>query len=489
MIARWPVGPVCQSCYIRSRANPTACTRCGQVRVLIAAAEDGKDDLPAVYGVCANSQFTYPRRRCGSGEEPYGRGHCVRCEARDRLTTAFASADGQLTADAAKIVDAFIASRRSRSVLEWLSRPGGAANILRRLIADGAPITHDALDRADQRQVWSLRRSLIEIGLLPARNDSLERLTPFLHGVVNGLKGEPRQVVSTYGTWWVLRRARRHLERTGRFTISQKRSAQRRLLAAAAFLKWLGDESIALAALTQGDVDRWLDADDFHRADVADFLRWARRRRLISNVTVHRRQAAEPSITLSEDTRWRLLNRCLKENDIPVDVRAAGALVLLYGLQLSRVVELTDSHLRRRRLVDGEETIVGLSVTLTGSDIAVPPSLAAILSRLPVRGPHPRTRPLIGGDTASWLFPGFTAAGHLNAATMSKHMKTYGIPARTARNAALIALAGELPISLVSDLFDISISTAMNWARRAGKDWNAYLAASHWERSATSTHP
>src|SRR5664279_1360612 len=36
--------------------------------------------------------------------------------------------------------------------------------------------------------------------------------------------------------------------------------------------------------------------------------------------------------------------------------------------------------------------------------------------------------------------------------------------------------------SLVSDLFDISISTAMNWGRRAGRDWNAYLAATHRER-------
>jgi hypothetical protein len=136
-----------------------------------------------------------------------------------------------------------------------------------------------------------------------------------------------------------------------------------------------------------------------------------------------------------------LLNRCLHEDDIPDDVRAAGALVLLYGLQLSRIVELTNSHLHRRHAVGGEETVGGMSVSLTGPEITVPPSLAAILTRLPVRGPHPRTRPLIGG-APGWLFPGFTATGHLSAATMSKHMKDYGIPTRSARNAALIALAG-----------------------------------------------
>ena len=376
-----------------------------------------------------------------------------------------------------------------RSVLEWLSRPGGGANVLRGLMTDGIQITHDALDRADQRQVWSLRRTLIEIGLLPVRNEALERLTPFLRDIVAGMPTDQRPVVSTYGTWWVLRRARRQLERTGRFTTSHKRSAQRRLSAAAAFVEWLDARHIALAAVTQADVDRWLDADDYHRADVADFLRWATRRRLVSEVTVHRRRGQELTLTLSENARWLLLDRCLHDDDVPDDVRAAGALVLLYGLQLSRIVELTNSHLHRRHAAGGEEAVGGMSVSLTGPEITVPPSLAAILTRLPVRGPHPRTRPLIGGDTPGWLFPGFTATGHLNAATMSKHMKAYGIPTRSARNAALIALAGELPISLVSDLFDISISTAMNWARRAGRDWNAYLAATHNERSATAHLP
>ena len=272
MIARWPAGPVCRSCYRRARANPAACSTCGQIRVLVATTVAG-ETRSSVCGVCAASPHTYLCQRCGGGEEPYGRGHCVRCEALDRLTSAFANADGQLTGDASAIVDAFMASRRARSVLEWLSRPGGGANVLRGLISDGVQITHDALDRADQRQVWSLRRTLIEIGLLPVRNEALERLTPFLRDVVAGLPADQRPVLSTYGTWWVLRRARRQLERTGRFTTSHKRSAQRRLSAAAAFVGWLDARHIALATLTQADVDRWLDADDYHRADVADFLR------------------------------------------------------------------------------------------------------------------------------------------------------------------------------------------------------------------------
>jgi len=119
----------------------------------------------------------------------------------------------------------------------------------------------------------------------------------------------------------------------------------------------------------------------------------------------------------------------------------------------------------------------------------LPPALAAILSRLPMQAQHPRPRPLILGEAPGWLFPGFSALGHINSSVLSRHLKAQGIPTRSARNAALISLAGDLPISLLSDLVDISISTATHWARRAGRDWNAYLAATHQERSATAHQP
>ena len=379
-----------------------------------------------------------------------------------------------------------MASRRARSVLQWLSNPRGGASILRGLLTDGVQITHETLDRLDERQVWSLRRTLVQITLLPVRHEALERLTPFLRDVVAELPGDQRQLVSTYGTWWVLRRARRQLERTGRFTVASKRSAQRRLSAAVDFVGWLDAQHIAMSDLTQADVDRWLDVEDYRRADLADFLRWASRRRLVGKLKVHRRPGPELNLTLGEEARWRLLDRCLHDGDVPDDVRAAGALVLLYGIQLSRIVELTTAHLHRHPPATGLEGSIGLSVTLTGPEIALPPALAAILSRLPMHGQHPRPGPLIVGEAPGWLFPGFSATGHLNSSVLSKHLNSQGISPRPARNAALISLAGELPISVLSDLFDISISTAMHWARRAGRDWNAYLAATHQERSATA---
>lgn len=46
--------------------------------------------------------------------------------------------------------------------------------------------------------------------------------------------------------------------------------------------------------------------------------------------------------------------------------------------------------------------------------------MAAIMSRQSVRRRHPRTKPLIVGNSSGWLFPGVSAIGPINASTMSR---------------------------------------------------------------------
>ncbi len=45
------------------------------------------------------------------------------------------------------------------------------------------------------------------------------------------------------------------------------------------------------------------------------------------------------------------------------------------------------------------------------------------------------------------------------------------------RNSALITLAADLPPSVLSSLLGISLTSALKWTRRAGCDWNSYLAS------------
>ena len=49
------------------------------------------------------------------------------------------------------------------------------------------------------------------------------------------------------------------------------------------------------------------------------------------------------------------------------------------------------------------------------------------------------------------------------------------IDAHAGRNTARLALAAELPASVLADLTGISISTAERWSQWAKRDWAAYV--------------
>lgn len=51
----------------------------------------------------------------------------------------------------------------------------------------------------------------------------------------------------------------------------------------------------------------------------------------------------------------------------------------------------------------------------------------------------------------------------------------YGIDAHAGRNTGRLALAAELPASVLADLTGISISTAERWSQWAKRDWAAYV--------------
>jgi hypothetical protein len=55
-------------------------------------------------------------------------------------------------------------------------------------------------------------------------------------------------------------------------------------------------------------------------------------------------------------------------------------------------------------------------------------------------------------------------------------LQRYGIKAHAGRNAARLALAAELPASVLADQTGISISTAERWSQWAKRDWTAYVA-------------
>lgn len=71
-----------------------------------------------------------------------------------------------------------------------------------------------------------------------------------------------------------------------------------------------------------------------------EFLYWAGKHDLAGQVDIPKKPHGVSLQPITEDERWTQLRRCLHEETLPTEVRAAGSLVLLFGLPVSRVAAL-----------------------------------------------------------------------------------------------------------------------------------------------------
>jgi hypothetical protein len=71
------------------------------------------------------------------------------------------------------------------TVVAWLGK-SRSAQLLGSLARTGDPITHDLLDELPQSQALRyVRDMLVSSGVLPARNEHLERLAPWLEHLLH----------------------------------------------------------------------------------------------------------------------------------------------------------------------------------------------------------------------------------------------------------------------------------------------------------------
>jgi hypothetical protein len=244
---------------------------------------------------------------------------------------------------------------------------------------------------------------------------------------------------------------------------------RRRVLIALEFLAWTDRQGTTLDGLSQDDVDRWLGEEETQRRyRVTYFLTWTADRGLSRRLAVPDIPRQQPADFLDDNQRWQLLQRCLTDATLPVGVRATGALVLLFGLQLQRIRHLTVGQITEK---DGEAYL-----TAGRRPVLLPPRLGAVLRELAAQ-PPPRLMISNGLDAPCWLFPGRVPGQPLDLHSLINQLNRHGISARPARNGALAALASDLPAAVLADFLGIRVNTAVRWVTYARQDWTSYLAA------------
>lgn len=463
--AYWPAGAICEACYRYARFFGGRCPICDRDRTLIGSDAIGR----AICGVCAGAPES-PCRRCGDVERGLlAAGHCDRCDLELRLDAVLREDSGAASTAFGLLRSVLCSTDSPRHVIRWLASTR-SAKLLGRLASTDEPLTHELLDRFPQGHVeLYLRSALVNAGVLPARHDGIERVSAWLEQVLATRLQEAR-LVRPFTHWVLLRRARRRADHRGRAADSVGQKLRGQVAIVLEFLSWLDQHGQTVAGLTQEYVDAWLvSGNPAQRLQIGPFLNWAAQRGLTDKHVLppSTSQRGGPAVVrITEERRWEQLRNCVNGAGLPLEVRVAGALILLYGLTLAQIRHLTSVDLHST----GDDTYLKVG----RQPLFIPPRIGTLLQRLAV---SPRRRSLLPIDGSPWLFPGVVPGEPLSAQALGDLLQRHlGVSSRATRHAALIAFASELPPPVLADMLGLTVQTAQKWASYTQPDWATYLA-------------
>lgn len=467
--ALWPIGAVCGQCYRRFLSSPATCAQCGHVKVLIGRAESGP-----ICGPCSGVARDYVCEGCGDAGQLVYRRRCARCSARLRASELM-STGGCVPEHLTPLLELLARTPRPDSTLRWMGRPY-TAHILNRLslIPD---LTHERIDELACSAETSIppfaldhvRHLLVASGVLPTRNDPLARVERWLANLIPSLPAHHSRLIHPYAQWSVLRRGRRRAKR-GRYTGSSAAHGRQQINTAIGLLGWIDTQGHTLADLSQVQLDNWIDGDHSRSKLIAGFVKWIAEHHLVPReLRIHHRASPDPSNLPDADEHLDALRRLASDdNALPLETRAAGLLVLLYGLQLTRLQRITLDQLEDR---GGQMYIV-----FADNPVLLASPVAAIVNELATRSAS-QNEPTTGDR---YLFASRRRPGApLSTSALGFHLNRAGIFAGIGRSGALAALAEDLPAPVIADLLGVHINTAVRWTRVVQRDWSHYLAARH----------
>lgn len=461
---------LCRRCY---RYPERSCGGCGRIAVIKNRASDSTPDLcarcypgPRVVCVVCGAEAVCRYLREGTPT-------CERCILEKRIRQLVTRSDGEVPEWAEPIERALLSTKNPQTMFVWLRRSEGA-QVLRRLVASELPLTHDALDVLGRNKaVAHLRELLVAAGALSWRDPYIARVEASVRRTVAAVDGDGHKYLESYVRWRVMPWFRSRSEQ-GKVTSSSVENTARTVNEIGRFLTWLNEREIRVHACSQSDIELWLSDGKLTRRLVRDFVKWMTARGYMRDLFVPALAGSrQPASASDEGARWALARRLLHENELDVADRVAGILVLLYAQRVSRIAQLT-----KKEVTDIEE---GMTIRLGRNPVAVPEDLARLVRRLPQQRRRGSSAYL--SDPDHWLFPGGRAGQPVSRSHLSQRLRATGVDIRSARNGALLQLAGEVPPVVLADLLGISISNAVRWVEGASGQWSTYANRSNTDGS------
>ncbi|ROP66759.1 Fis family transcriptional regulator [Curtobacterium sp. PhB115] len=454
--ARWPDGLICQNCYRKAIRTSGTCAVCGHVGILPGTADDGP-----TCRTCSGVRINVDCVRCGAEDELYSQGRCWSCALSNYVDTALSAPNGGVPAQLEPLADALKRMQRANSGLTWIRQDHVQATL--RMIATNGTITHEAIDELPKSRTRDFVRGLlIEHGVLPRRDHYLAAFSEWLTQIPNRVADdEHRRLVDRWIRWNFLRKFRAMDEVPRNAFLRAKQS----ITVGVDFLNWLTEHHVTFVDTTQGDVDRWLTSGPSTRQFIDRLIPWAQSARLINRdliVPRHRRGTA-PRMSASDQAS--ATERLVHTDELSPRDRAIGILVLVFGQQLRKSLELRWSD-----ITVNEDTVC---VRLGSIDLELPPPLDAPWRELLTEPVNLRTA---SHPSSDWVFTGQSPGRPINPGHIATHLRDV-FSARAARLGALHELSKLGPVPIVAEALGYSPETIEAHRVDSGSTYAQYVGA------------
>jgi len=410
----------------------------------------------------------------------------TRARLQRTLTELLDDGTGRVHPALQPLADSLLAMPKPDRALNWLHNNPRLAGYLQALARGEVPLTHDGLHSLDSwRTAAHLRDLLMACGTLPP----VDRQVMLFEGwtrqrLTARADDHDTRLLRQFATWHQFPQLHAAARRAP-LSPGARNYAAEAFGQAEQLLAWLDRQDLSLAALSQGDLDRW----DVERGDRAAqvFLRWAQR----SGHAPRLQQAPNPARTraspISQHRRLSWTRRALTDDTIALRTRVAAGLLLLllFAQPITRIVTLTVDDVLHHGQEDGQGNGQGVYLRLGDPPAPVPEPLAGLLLELVQARANMNTA---SNPASRWLFPGGRAGQPLTPGALRQRFQALELPTIPARTASLSQLVLQAPAPVVAAALGYQSATAEQHRAAAGGTWSRYAASRRDDKHADS-HP
>jgi integrase len=231
------------------------------------------------------------------------------------------------------------------------------------------------------------------------------------------------------------------------------------------FLNWLTDHGVLLEELQQAHLDSWANTGPTTRLIADRFLRWAIKTRHVNRDLRMAAQRRGTAPRMNFDDQDHATHRVVHTDELNARDRAIGILVLVFGQQVEKIVQLTWDD-----LTINDETV---TIRVGAVDVVLPAPLDHTWRQLAA---DPGNGLTASHPNSPWIFRGTSPGQPLNAGYVTRRLK-HVFAARAARLGTLHELSKLGPVPIIAEALGYSPATIERHRIDSSAAYSQYIAA------------